>query len=175
MIEESVWPYLAGMLDGEGCITIIRHSKKGKVSKRGYEIEPKVSLSGMSQTHIEAIQKMIGLGNITRMVSKRPKAETDRIAYDLRYSPNEQRIILPKVIPYLIHKKAVSITLLEFLKYREQKIDRDEKEKGYLALEIRFRQEFIASKPWLSPGYTKKGREPWIVREHPYAFYRTDP
>jgi hypothetical protein len=165
-IPETTWAYLAGMVDGEGCIMLFRHYKnpkllkKWKGSNRGYELEPRVNINSMNKHNIEFIKNSIcGLGNIVVMRFKR-EGEVAAIGYDLRFYPNAQRIILPKIIPYLVQKKERAIVLMKLLDYRSQK-NKDPifREKLYLQLEDEMRGLIIKEKPWLidPPGKLKLG------------------
>ena len=155
---ETIWAYLAEMLDGEGHFGILHHYKKNwAVSRRGYESEPRIVLSGMSRKHLETIKEMVSMGNIVPLRTKKTRERgIDCCTFELRFSPNNQRIILPKVIPYLILKRGQAEVLLEFLVFRQNKISKARKEIGYSLLEDKFKQAVLDSKPWLSEGYSRK-------------------
>jgi hypothetical protein len=163
MIEETTWAYFAGMLDGEGSFSIFRHYKKDPhVSKRGYEIETRVAVSNMNQNNILQLQKMVEKGHITLVNNKREYGIA--VVADLRFSPNEQRYILPKVLPYLIQKKELATIILEFLEYRStpNKIKEDREQK-YYQFEKRFEEAVLRAKPWLANLISKKGKPKRIL------------
>jgi hypothetical protein len=161
MIEESFWAYLAGLVDGEGHLKIFRHySKNPKVSCRGYELEPHITITSMSKPLLEKVQQTIGIGNInTHIDNTTTGGELAKYAYSLRFYANAQRIILPKIIPHLIHKKEIAEVLLHFLEYRKEKIYREEKEKGYLDFERKYWRAIYIAKPWLSPEYSRRKKK----------------
>lgn len=167
-ITETDWAYLAGMIDGEGCLALFRHFQKKVTvtSSRGYELEPRMSIANMNQKNMEDIKQFLQLGNITKVVSHKDDEEgTPRIIYDLRFGPNNQRIILPKVLPYLRQKKARAEIILELLKLRdEKKLSKQTKESKaileikYLELEKRMCESEIIEKPWILTAKSRRGR-----------------
>jgi hypothetical protein len=165
MISETDWAYFAGMLDGEGHLGIFRHYKtnsKDSCSRRGYEIETRMGVSNMNHDNIKQLQLMIGLGNITLINNKREYGVA--VVSDLRFGPNNQREILPKVIPYLQQKKEQAQIIVEFLNYRSSilhnKKDRTEREQKYYEFEQRFEAATIKAKPWFAlPNVRRKGRK----------------
>lgn len=157
MNKETDWAYFAGMLDGEGHLSIFRHYKKSHVSKRGYEVETRMAISNMNHDNILQLQKLIGLGNITLVNNKREYGIA--VVSDLRFSPNEQRNILPKIIPYLMQKKELATIITEFLQYRSiPNKNREEREQKYYEFEKRFEEAVIRAKPWFAIPVSRKGR-----------------
>jgi hypothetical protein len=70
--------------------------------------------------------------------------------YELRFFPNNMRIVLPHVIPYLIQKKEKAKIILRLLDYRSIKHhDCEEREKFYLQLEDELRSATMVERPWL--------------------------
>jgi hypothetical protein len=148
-MEETDWAYFAGMIDGEGHLGLFRHYKhNGSVSKRGYEIEPKLNITNMNKQNLIVMQETIKLGNLITCVYRRKGIDPFE-GYELRFSVNEQRKIYPKIIPYLIQKKEVAEIILKLLDYRLSKKDRDFTEKFYLEIEEEFRNAVMKGKPWL--------------------------
>jgi hypothetical protein len=159
-MSESIWAYFAGIVDGEGHLTLFRHYKpKSKVgiSKRGYELEPHMKITNMNKRMLTEISNKVGSGTMNTLIDKRRKDGIEgRHTYDLRFYPNQQRIILPKIIPHLIQKKEMATVLLEFLDFRQKSMPREEKEKGYLSFEEKFWSAYFNAKPWLIVGYSKR-------------------
>lgn len=156
-IPETTWAYIAGMIDGEGSLLLSRHYKRpftraGKpntMSKRGYEIEPHLSISSMNKRNVEIMQEMIHLGKFVTVVYRREGIATNE-GYELRFCPNMLRVLLPKVIPHLVQKKERAELILKLLLYREGKRKQSaEREKFYLDLEQEFRQIVMKEKPYL--------------------------
>jgi hypothetical protein len=157
LIPETTWAYFSGMLDGEGHVSIIRH-KKPNPSKRGYEIETMMNLSGMDIESISQLQRLIGYGKIVLVKHKR-QCGIITVAY-LRFSVSEQRLIIPKVLPYLMQKKERLEIIKSFLEYRLIKNKPfEERELKYYQFEKQFEDAMFRAKPWmlLTP-IAKKGR-----------------
>jgi|WetSurMetagenome_2_1015567.scaffolds.fasta_scaffold53982_6 hypothetical protein len=148
-MQETDWAYLAGMIDGEGHIGLFRHYKKNcNVSKRGYEIEPRLNVTNMNKQNLIIIKEIIQLGSLITCVYRRKGIEPFE-GYELRFGVNDQRIIYPKIITYLIQKKELAEIILKLLDYRLNKKDREFTEKFYLELEEEFRTAVMKGKPWL--------------------------
>ena len=151
-LKETDWAYLAGMIDGEGYMGITRHYKdksKSGTSKRGYEIETRLCISSMNERELTTIGNLLALGHVSTVVHIR-KNSGPNPGYELRFCPNHQRIIFPRVIPYLIQKKHMAKIILQLLDYRSMKNKNpEEREKFYLQLEDDFRNAVMAEKPWL--------------------------
>ena len=154
---ETTWAYLAGMVDGEGCMSIFRHYKNRKVSKRGYEVEPRLMIANMNKETLTDIIALTGLGRVTTLVLKR-KDQDPFENYEIRYNVGEQRIILPKILPYLMQKKDMAEIVLRLLNYRLDPKDRAFTENFYLELEEEYRCAMIKSKPWLLLAVQQRGK-----------------
>jgi hypothetical protein len=151
-IKDTDYAYLAGMIDGEGYISILHHNKKIKVSCRGYELESTLKLTSMNKDLLDSIQKTFNMGKIVVMKDKRRREEDDTIIliYDLRFRVSEQRIILPKVIPYLRYKKKIAEIILNFLTIRQSPIPQKAKEEEYKKTELQLYDAVMIAKPWLA-------------------------
>lgn len=146
---ETTWAYLAGMIDGEGHMALSRHYKNNcKTSKRGYEIETKLDIANMNKESLVDLCGLIGMGKVTTLILRRPNQDPFE-NYDIRFKVSEQRIILPKVIPYLRLKKETATIILRLLDYRLDKKNKAFTEKFYLELEEEYRCALIKEKPWL--------------------------
>ena len=102
--------YLAGLIDGEGCLMVSRSRKPLNQHKRGVQFSPCMTIANTSIPLLEAVQQDFG-GKI-----RIEHANT----YALLFSANEQRVVIPKVFPYLILKKREATILLNFLSRKAQ-------------------------------------------------------
>jgi hypothetical protein len=155
-ISNTAWAYLAGMIDGEGYIAVTRHykDKQKNISRRGYEIETKLTIASMNNTTLIKIRDLTGLGQIVKMMIQRKDEPKPYPNYFIRYNVMAQRIILPNVLPFLIHKKEIALIVLDLLDYRQKypypnEAGKISREKFYLEIEERYRCAVITSKPWL--------------------------
>lgn len=111
-IREKLDPYelkyawVAGIIDGEGCLTIIKKQPHG--SERTVQYVPVLKVSMRDSIIPKALLEILKIGNLYTA-----NKETTFV-YVCQGRPNLQ-IVLPKVIPYLMTKKPQAVLLLEFL------------------------------------------------------------
>lgn len=116
-IPETAWAYFAGLLDGEGYLYPLMHRNPYfiRTTKKGYGREFRCLIYNGSKDLLETVRANIGMGHIVTH-KKESKKEKNRIdTYSLRFYQGNLRIILPKIIPYLILKKALAEIVLEML------------------------------------------------------------
>lgn len=165
IVIDTTWAYLAGMLDGEGYFSLTRHYKyHSRVSSRGYDLYSRIVLSNMNLENLNQIQQLTGFGRIQILRNKKKDGRIC-ITYELRFCPNEQRTILPKITPYLIQKKTRAKILLKLLDFRAKgsmisatKV-KPLIEQYYLDLEQQLEQATLKEKPWSLTATSKKGRK----------------
>lgn len=108
------YEYLAGMIDGEGCISMYR--RKCNANKNGFSYMPYLTIASSDMWFLEKLQQCFG-GNID--ISKHKAIINDKYVckecHSLRFSPNEIRELLPNIIPFLVLKKREGEILLEAL------------------------------------------------------------
>ena len=102
--------YLAGIIDGEGCISVTishRHSGYGK-----FRIQ--VSISNTNLKLIEKCKQIVGFGSIGKRtgshIGKRTVYKLELSKYKKLYE------LLPKLIPFLIDKKRKAELTFELIK-----------------------------------------------------------
>jgi len=115
--------YFAGMIDGEGTISMYRR-KENRV-KSGYSFSPNFGISGNNKGHLLYLQDIFG-GTICYPVAKKRIKSIKRPVFGLYWSSNQIRELLPKVLPYLVLKKKEAILLLDALE-----ITKDHRTKHY--------------------------------------------
>lgn len=94
--------YIAGILDGEGCITL---------SRSGKYLRPLVSVVNTKKELLEYLVTSTGLGKV--LVSKRP-SKTSNIPYRWQIWSKQSSLFLIQVLPFLVIKKQQAILLLNF-------------------------------------------------------------
>jgi hypothetical protein len=100
MLEEvSFWPYLAGIIDGEGHISI-------------YNAAANLSVANTHLGLLEYVKETTGHGSITKMAVKYGRASQ---AYKWMCYSTGIRVIVPRVLPYLIVKREKALLLMEYL------------------------------------------------------------
>lgn len=102
--------YMAGFVDGEGTITLIRATRK--VARAGFRYQPELSIANTCRMVLERVVEMCGNGRICVTSAPHP---THKLGYKIRFTPNQIRHILPQLRPYLVIKRQQADSLLEFL------------------------------------------------------------
>lgn len=103
--------YLAGLIDGEGHITIIKSKRSGGQHKGNHYVWARMSI-GITHPIITEIQADYAFGNICRIKTRNPKHK-DLISWYI--SANEMRAVLPQLLPYLRVRKQQAELMLKYL------------------------------------------------------------
>lgn len=97
-LPETFWAYLAAFIDGEGSIMLCQKKY------------PRIVVTNTHRATLAYFHDAIGIGSISQQDhSKKP-------AYVFLLAPNGCRLVLPKIIPYLIQKRRKGELLLRYLK-----------------------------------------------------------
>jgi len=103
--------YIAGFIDGEGCIIFGKHKDKRLI--RGFTIYYRVGVSNQNKEVLEEIRKRYG-----GIISKKKNENT---CWELIIAKREEmKNILADMIPHLIVKKQKAKELLNLLKQRDK-------------------------------------------------------
>lgn len=108
-IPETLKAYIAGLVDGEGCLNM--YKLRSKSCKQGWTFAGRMAISNCDLEALMEVQQETGLGNI----QKKTKSPRRRDSYNLVYSPRELRALLPHLLPYLKIKKRQAVLLIKFL------------------------------------------------------------
>ena len=125
--KQTLWAYVAGIMDADGCFLIIRHRRKTKnreserakrfpksVRMWSWDYQPSVKIA---MTELEAIELIHGELNSGKyhLEGTRPKRPNSKPIYQW-YERRKDRTaaFLEKVIPYLRVKRKRAEFLLEF-------------------------------------------------------------
>src|SRR3990167_10699089 len=93
--------YIAGIVDGEGCLMVGKYPQRTNSGKVGYR-----GFMGIANTNIPLllyVKNIIGGKIVTQKRTNGPYAET--ICYSLSLTANEIRKWLPQLKDYLVAKK----------------------------------------------------------------------
>lgn len=101
-LSETDRAYIAGFIDGEGCITILKN-KKGKYSSY-YALT--LTIAQADKLALEDLSAIIGGGKIYKSKS------TD--THFLTFAPNDSIFLLKEIRPYLRYKKDQADLAIEF-------------------------------------------------------------
>lgn len=120
-IKETELAYLAGIIDGEGTISIHAHTKRHRTKARKGEpyriLQPMVQIFNTDLTLIEWLHSRIGFRFNGR---DRRKART---SYQVAVSGYRTYAILTPMLPYLIAKKSQALLLIEYTESRAARSD----------------------------------------------------
>lgn len=103
--------YLAGIMDGEGSISISR--KTDPTMKSGFSFRPCIEISNTDKPLMDWIASTTGLGAIRLYVDHNPK---HRPAYKWSLWSNQANQFLNAIRPYLITKRERADIVIEFIK-----------------------------------------------------------
>lgn len=111
---KSFWPYLAGILDGEGCIAIYKtpgcKDKRYRKGRRGSSFTRMVQISNTYLPLLEEIRERTQLGRVacwSRRANQKPN-------YEWRVGAKEDIVaILYSVYPYLREKKKQAFVMIQ--------------------------------------------------------------
>jgi len=103
--------WLAGLVDGEGCL-YARHSTKTQNS-----IEVRLELQTVSLTMIDAVAEILDALNVSyTREAPRMQPKSTRPAIRLRVTPKASlHKLLTALLPYLVNKRPEAVRLLAFL------------------------------------------------------------
>jgi hypothetical protein len=108
MIEDLLdLAYIAGIIDGEGCITIKRSKRKYRNNKIGYE--PCIGIKMTDLAPLELIQKYFG-GNLNPV----KVGERNKPTYNLSLTWHMAENLAKNILPYLRVKQIQAKIIIEF-------------------------------------------------------------
>jgi hypothetical protein len=112
--------YIAGIIDGEGTITVSRKSDH-KGMKRGYCFRPYVSVSNTNKLLLVWLQQTTGLGRLYKYASCKPRCKQ---AWQWQLWSNQAGQLLTAVLPHLLVKSGQAELLLGFIKVKRDGVGR---------------------------------------------------
>lgn len=110
-LTETEKAYIAGILDGEGSISIIRVKSRSNTYK--YDFYPKVRVQNTYFPIISWLKEKIGIGSIYHGKQRNPKWKS---LYQWQILSNQAQELLREVRPYLRIKKELADLVLGFRK-----------------------------------------------------------
>lgn len=125
VVDNGIWGYIAGILDGEGSIII---SKLNRPENRaGCRFVPFISITNTHKGMLEFIINTTGYGRLHLKNEagyskyKDIKATKDCYVWQIKHSQVGE--LLTKLLPYMVIKKAQAENVLEFLKLFENGVN----------------------------------------------------
>lgn len=105
--------YLAGIIDGEGCITITKQ-RNIKAGRLGYCYRPVLHVANTHSRVLVILQKQTGLGRARKFDDAR---ENRKERWQWMIWSQQAAQIVRRVLPYLIIKKKQAIVFLRFVQF----------------------------------------------------------
>jgi hypothetical protein len=104
--------YLAGLVDGEGTISVWRH--RAPRNSSGYTYVPIFTIAQANQPFLEEIRDIVGNGSVRRANRASLQNPKHKDCYTLSFRAHQTRWVLPQILPYLRIKRRQADLLLEY-------------------------------------------------------------
>lgn len=111
-MTETEKAYVAGFLDGDGCISL-KYERFIGGSGVGYSFHPRVSLTNTNKEGLLDIQRIVGYGTLYHKNNKKPHKWKD--CFDLVFNANEGVELLKEIGSYLVFKERQAGIYLDFM------------------------------------------------------------
>lgn len=119
-MENSIWTYdnvsvwLAALIDGEGCITVHKGSRK---TNNGPQLLIELSIGNTCKDLVDAVLFHTGVGYITQYTYKGKNWKT---RYMWRVGATGCRTLIPRVLPWLVAKREQALLAVQFMESSDQ-------------------------------------------------------
>ena len=110
---ETEKAYIAGLFDGEGCVSIIKDDRTGQGNHKSPSYSLILIISNNNKEVLEWLNKKTGIGNLAKRKNQR--------LYDWKLSRKGTEIFLNKIYPYLIIKREQAELAIEFCNHMNEK------------------------------------------------------
>ena len=113
LTDEQFYIWLAGFMDGEGCIYVSRTKNS---NRWGYQYTLRVELTQANKQLLEDIIERVGFGsNIwNKALNAIKNRKSKRNVYAIKWSSRQAHELLKKIYPYMVVKKAQASLGMEF-------------------------------------------------------------
>lgn len=115
-MQETDKAYIAGLIDGEGCISMSEVK-----TKRSVYIRATLHISMCDRECIEWIKKTVGFGCLNKHFTPRDRKAKWRPQYHLMFACQQANILLKEIYPYLKLKQKQAKLLMELAEIRNNK------------------------------------------------------
>lgn len=109
--------YLAGLFDGEGCISATIRPPQVNRREQQETIHAAISMSNTYQSIVEWAHTVTGLGSVKRY---EPRSERHRPSWLWIVAANEAELILRRLLPFMRIKHVQASLLIELQGLRQQ-------------------------------------------------------
>lgn len=108
-LSENKLSYIAGLFDGEGCITITKTIRKN--NRPYYQLVVIILMA--EPEFLDKLHEDIGLGKVYKIKNADKEHHKDRSSY--RMANTNAEIFIKALLPFLVLKKNEALTALQFL------------------------------------------------------------
>lgn len=108
--SEGECGYLAGLVDGEGTISMFRVKVKQQVQYRPY-----IMIVNTDRKMLDRVRMILGTGSVTKHTDKRSRGSFNGVkpVYKVLMPPSVVRRVLPMIRPYLVTKAEQADIVME--------------------------------------------------------------
>lgn len=106
-LPDTFFAWLAGFIDGDGCIGVYLNTKHDGEKSWTYEY-PRLTIAQKNPEVLFYIQDELRVGG----VSRRGKTSTKAVMHNLVFGPGSTRLLLNFLVPYLWEKKSKALEVL---------------------------------------------------------------
>lgn len=138
-IEKS---YLAGLFDGEGCISIYRLTNK--LGKAKYRYDLQAFIYNNHEGVIRWVQDKVGYGRVK--IQKRPEGKNWKPNYLIRFSSTMAQSFLEEIVDYLKVKQERAKLAIDFQKFRSSR--KFQKHPGQRVYQVTEADDFMYNYCW---------------------------
>lgn len=146
--EETVWAYIAGIMDADGCFMITRHKRKTqrkdyphKVDNWSWTYMPSVKICQVEPHAVSLLGSDMSLGTVS-LYGTRPSRPNSKPIFQWGIRSRKEIVpFLEKVIPYLTIKKERALFLLNYCKTAKNIDDHCSRYFGLEKDELVYREE----------------------------------
>jgi hypothetical protein len=102
--------YLAGLIDGEGCLTIVKTKPSAKYARRSPSYYLRLTIQMIHRGVMDKVCEVVGSGSVKKYAngSRRP-------LYRLEIGGENAKNLIERIFPYLIVKKEEALLCLKFM------------------------------------------------------------
>lgn len=118
LLSETERAWLAGIIDGEGCIHIQKRGTSPSENLKNYSYQPRISIDMNCKEIIEKIVKITGLGKCNEQV----RSINNKKHYLWKIVGQEASLVLKEVYNYLIEKKPMAASAIHIANRNNNRI-----------------------------------------------------